>query len=48
MYNTINGEDNKGERLYYDRTFNPKETKEIRLYGLSGKDVFSISGSAKK
>ncbi len=48
MYNTIKGEDAKGERLYYDRTFDPKETKEIRLYGLGGKDVFSITGSSKK
>jgi hypothetical protein len=35
------------ERIYH-REFNPKETKEIRLYGLDGEDKFEISGTAKK
>jgi len=48
MHNILKDADVKGERLYYDRTFDPKETKEIRLYGLDGKDIFDISGSAKK
>jgi len=46
--NTKKGTNEYGNRLYYQRTFNPKETKEIRLYGLEGKDVFQISGEAKK
>ena len=29
---------------FYSRTFNNGETKEIRLFGLSGKDVYNISG----
>ncbi len=35
-------------RAIYKRVFNPKETKEIRLFGLDGVDVFDISGEAKK
>jgi len=37
----------KGDLLKYDRTFYPGETKEIRMYGLRGKDEFVISGSGK-
>ena len=38
----------KGERTkkMYDRIFIKSETKEIRLYGFNGEDVFEISGSA--
>ncbi len=35
------------EELYH-RKFNPEITKEIRLYGLKGKDEFRISGYGKK
>ncbi|NNE14897.1 MAG: hypothetical protein HKN51_07955 [Saprospiraceae bacterium] len=35
----------KGDILTYERTFLPEDTKEIRLYGLRGKDEFNISGS---
>jgi len=28
----------------FDRTFEPKETKEICLYGLDGNDIFQLSG----
>ena len=34
----------KGELLKYDRTFYPNETKEIRIYGLRGKDEFNLLG----
>ncbi len=34
-----------GKLKKYDRTFYPDETKEIRIYGLRGKDVFNISGA---
>jgi hypothetical protein len=37
----------KGAINYY-RTFKTAETKEIRLYGLEGNDVFKIHGDAKK
>jgi len=32
----------------YERVFNPEETKEIRLYGLDGKDRFKVEGKADK
>lgn len=32
----------------YERTFKQDETKEIRLYGLKGDDVFNLSGDANK
>jgi hypothetical protein len=34
----------KGERQLYSRKFYPKETKEIRVYGLGGADNFNIKG----
>ncbi|MEO1714034.1 MAG: hypothetical protein AAFU60_11945, partial [Bacteroidota bacterium] len=34
--------------LLYERTFYPKETKEIRLYGFGGKDDFKIEGEGNK
>lgn len=37
----------KGNILFYDRTFYPKETKEIRIYGLGGDDIFEIKGGGK-
>ncbi len=33
---------------YYRRMFLPDETKEIRLFGLGGKDKFEINGDAEK
>jgi len=48
MFNTLKGENKKGERLYYDRTFYSHETKEIRLYGLAGKDVFNLTGNTER
>jgi len=36
------------KNLKYNRTFNPKETKEIRLYGLAKRDSFFIEGTSKK
>jgi len=32
----------------YSREFNYKETNEIRLYGLKGKDSFKVNGTGKK
>ena len=34
--------------LFYDRTFDPQDTKEIRLFGLLGNDQFRIDGEAKR
>jgi hypothetical protein len=34
--------------IIYERTFLRSETKEIRLYGLDGDDIFNINGKTKK
>lgn len=39
----INKDGSKGN-VFYERTFNKKVTKEIRLYGRGGEDVFDIIG----
>jgi hypothetical protein len=36
----------EGVAPFYDRTFLPKETKEVILYGLKGDDVFEVKGDA--
>ncbi len=46
MYKNTNK--NKQDKLMYDRTFKRSETKEIRLYGLKGKDEFEIEGAVNK
>ena len=38
--------DGELEQVIYQRTFQADETKEIRLYGLDGEDVFEIKGEA--
>lgn len=38
-------ENEKKSRPFYSRTFYNKETKEIRLYGLEGKDVYTIGAN---
>lgn len=43
---TINKLTKEGiDHLTYQRTFDPKITNEVRLYGLGGKDVFIVKGS---
>lgn len=38
----------KGNReKMYDRVFHADETREIRLYGLNGNDMFNVSGSSR-
>lgn len=32
----------KSDSAFYTRTFNPNETKEIRLFGIDGNDVYNI------
>lgn len=34
--------------IFYRRTFYPRETKEVRLFGLQGDDVFFVEGTAEK
>ena len=38
----------KEPKNLYDRTFFPKETKEIRLFGLGNEDIFIVHGNSKK
>ncbi|MEP7229964.1 MAG: BamA/TamA family outer membrane protein [Ginsengibacter sp.] len=37
-------DDEKKSKPFYSRTFLNNETKEIRLYGLDGKDIYTIGG----
>ena len=43
VYN-INKEGDKEHKAFYSRTFLTNETKEIRLFGLSGNDVYTTDG----
>jgi len=44
----FNNKDGKpGKKLLYSRNFYPDETKEIRLFGLNGDDIFDINGEAQ-
>ena len=45
MYNEVSK--SKGEKLLYNRTLLPEETKELRVYGLGGDDVFNVVGDGK-
>ncbi len=48
---TVSGLSNKKGKIkeqLYSREFKYDETKEIRLYGLKGKDSFKLSGNGKK
>lgn len=41
--------DEQGQRTgdaFYSRSFDPKETEEIRIYGLSGNDTYLVTGKA--
>lgn len=42
------GKDNQQGGILFQRTFLRSETKEIRLYGLEGDDIFKIDGETKK
>jgi hypothetical protein len=44
--NKITKEDSIAQ-VVYNRSFNPVVTKEIRLYGFDGKDVFKVTGDGK-
>ncbi|MGW8317510.1 MAG: BamA/TamA family outer membrane protein, partial [Bacteroidales bacterium] len=44
---TLNSKGEKKDKIY-DRTFKHDETREIRLYGLKGKDEFDVEGSVNK
>jgi hypothetical protein len=44
----INKEGKESTTPYYSRTFKKAETDEIRLYGISGNDKYSVSGNENK
>lgn len=46
IYDNKKGQEN--DTIVYQRLFYTKETKEIRLFGLNGKDKFDITGKVKK
>ena len=49
VYNIADkGSKERGNKLLYRRTFYPNETKEVRLFGLGGEDVFFVEGESKK
>ncbi|RIY09765.1 hypothetical protein D0T11_11340 [Hymenobacter rubripertinctus] len=48
MFDKAKDGNGPGGPAIFDRTFSPRETEEISLYGLDGKDVFTITGTAKK
>ena len=37
--------DGSVDRVIFQRTFSPKETHEVRLYGMDGKDLFHVTGN---
>jgi len=36
------------KHIYYERTFQHRDTREIRLFGLGGEDVFDVKGDVRK
>ena len=44
---TLNSKGEKKEKIF-DRTFRHDETREVRLYGLKGKDEFDVEGSVNR
>ncbi len=42
------GKDRQPAGTLYRRVFQPDETREVRLYGLGGADVFSVEGTARQ
>ena len=46
VYN-INKKGETENQAFYSRTFFAKETEELRIYGISGNDVYKISGTDK-
>ncbi|MBF9143991.1 ShlB/FhaC/HecB family protein [Hymenobacter properus] len=44
MFDRAGDTDNPKGSALFDRTFKPNETREVCLYGLGGKDVFTVTG----
>lgn len=43
----LNGKGEKAAEPYYQRRFKPAETKEIRLFGISGNDVYVVNNEVE-
>ncbi len=44
----ISNKGNKADEPFFSRVFNNEETKEVRLYGIDGKDEYQLSGDVNK
>ncbi len=44
----IGQDGNRNNEPYYSRIFKSDETKELRLYGIAGSDVYDLSGNVSK
>jgi hypothetical protein len=44
----LNKQQQVNDKPYYSRIFKKSETKEIRLYGLEGEDIFKVNGNANE
>jgi hypothetical protein len=42
---SISDEGNKSDIPFYSRTFVDSQTREVRVYGINGEDVYSVNGS---
>lgn len=42
----INKNGQKEAQPYYQRTFKPVETEEVRIFGIGGEDIYSITGNS--
>ena len=48
LFNRAGDTENTKDAALFDRTFKPRETAEVCLYGLGGKDVFTVTGEGGK
>jgi hypothetical protein len=48
MFDKAKDSDQINGDAIFDRTFDPKETDEVAIYGLDGKDIFTVTGKARK
>jgi hypothetical protein len=48
LVSNLSDDQRQGDNVFYNRTFNPDETDEIRVYGLDGADVFNVEGKSEQ
>jgi hypothetical protein len=44
---SVNRQSAKEDSSFYKRIFNPLETKEIRIYGVGGEDIYAVYGKSR-